>query len=344
MFTDIHFGEHGDDDVHNNYCLEFIGWFIEQAKERGCDCIAFLGDWHHSQVKIGSKTLNYSYDGLAQLNQCGLPVIFLIGNHDILYKDNRSVHSIPFAHTFSNITVVNQIERVGDSVFVPWVTPGDDLAPAHAPDVKYVFGHFEFPGFWMNEAYIMPDNPKAIHAEDFGTPEYVLSGHYHKRQMQRIKNTSVVYIGNPFPHDYSDAGDRERGMAILDLSEYCSRPLSFIDWPGMPTYDRVTLTHIMENPEKFSSRATIKIIPEGEMSIDERDEIRKVLTESMGIQNVAFEPVETKEYLELAEAEEGKEMSMDERVISFLQIQDWKGVSSTSERMIELYIKADIIS
>ena len=59
-------------------------------------------------------------------------------------------------------------------------------------------------------------------------PEYVFSGHFHKRQ---YKN-NIHYIGNAFPHNYADAGDWERGAMFLTWGE---EP-SYVNWPDCPKY------------------------------------------------------------------------------------------------------------
>ena len=63
-FTDIHFGMKNNARQHNIDCENFVKWFIEQAKERGCETCFFLGDWHHQRSAINISTLNYSISNL----------------------------------------------------------------------------------------------------------------------------------------------------------------------------------------------------------------------------------------------------------------------------------------
>ena len=37
VFTDIHFGLKGNSRVHNDDCEEFIDWYIQTAKDNGCE-------------------------------------------------------------------------------------------------------------------------------------------------------------------------------------------------------------------------------------------------------------------------------------------------------------------
>ena len=341
VFTDIHFGEHQDSKAHNEMCIEFIEWFITQAKDQGADKIIFMGDWHHNQSRIGSETLNYSYKGCQLLNDSGLDTFFIIGNHDILYKDTRQIHSLPFLSDFPNIIEVNDAQSYDDVsgkkwLMVPWVTPNDDLSEHLQTNYDYVFGHFEFPGFMMNEMYKMPDRVGKMKADVFTKPKFVFSGHFHKRQSYKVKGGATVwYVGNAFPHNMSDAGDRDRGMMILDQS---IDDVSFINWPDMPTYDKVKLSELLENPDNYGSRATVKVIQDIVLNETERDEMRTALTETVGIGRVSIDPAQPEEFKEL-EIDHTEKETLNEKVEQFLSEQDWNSIieGSSSERMITLY-------
>jgi len=68
----------------------------------------------------------------------------------------------------------------------------------------------------------------------------VFSGHFHKRQVKG----NIHYIGNSFPHNYSDAWDDERGMVVLDR-ENDGEP-QYIDWPNCPKYRTVKLSELLD--------------------------------------------------------------------------------------------------
>ena len=46
VFTDIHLGLKSNSRLHLQDCEEFVDWFIQQAKENGCETGIFCGDWH----------------------------------------------------------------------------------------------------------------------------------------------------------------------------------------------------------------------------------------------------------------------------------------------------------
>ncbi len=271
MFTDIHFDEHNGSDVHNEYCLEFIDWFLEQSED--CDALCFGGDWHHFRPKVNAATLLPSFQAVKKLADTGKTIYWIIGNHDLPFLDKRSPHSLPFLEAFPNIVIIDKPTLVDDTLFVPWVIPSDDIKEIVSIPARYVFGHFEFPGFMMNQNYAMEAHEGMLSHEDFSGPEYIFSGHYHGRQVKTIRKTEVHYIGNAFPHSFSDANDTDRGMMIL---EHGGKP-KYINWPNMPTYHKLNMSEF--EGQSFGPRAKIIIQDDVGLSGDERDNIRDLMME-----------------------------------------------------------------
>ena len=121
-----------------------------------------------------------------------------------------------------------------DVAIIPWLV-GDEHKQVAKMDVKYMFGHFELPYFKMNAMVEMPDHG-GINDQMLSGPEYVFSGHFHKRQ---YKN-NIHYIGNAFPHNYADVDDDERGAMFLTWGE---EP-QYVNWTECPKYRVLSLIHI----------------------------------------------------------------------------------------------------
>lgn len=285
-FSDIHFGEHGNSEQHNLQCLDFIDWFIEQSAD--CDVLLFGGDWHHHRTNVGAGTLMYSYEGVRRLAATGKEIWFIIGNHDLPDYDRRANHSVPWVHSFKNIRVIDTPQTVGNFLLVPWLTMGDDLDKLKKSPADYAFGHFEFGGFVMNEAYNMPFRTDHLQADDLQKFAYVFAGHFHKRQSRKLKSGTIVdYIGNPFPHSFSDVGDRDRGMMVLTNG---GKP-EYRNWPAMPTFDRILASKIDEALPLLSKRSTVEVILDIEMGPTERDKLRQYLSEEVGVHSAAITPL-----------------------------------------------------
>ena len=205
VFTDLHIGLKGNSSTHLKDCEEFIDWFIAQAQLQNCDTAIFMGDWHNNRNSINLITLDTSIKCLEKLGAAFDQFFWFPGNHDLFYKDRRDIHSSAFGRHIPGVTVVDGVTTLDDVTLVPWLV-GDEWKAMEKLDSKYVFGHFELPKFFMNAMIQMPDHGE-LKAENFTKPDYVFSGHFHKRQ----QNGKVVYIGNAFPHNFSDSWDDARG-------------------------------------------------------------------------------------------------------------------------------------
>jgi len=240
-FTDIHFGLKSGSRTHNQDCEDFVTWFCETAKRENCETAIFLGDWHHNRSTTDVSTMNYTVSNLEKLSQSFEKVYFILGNHDLFYKDKREINSVEFMRLFPNVIPIKETLTEGGVTIMPWLV-GDEWKTVPKLKSRYVFGHFELPLFYMNAMVQMPDHGQ-LKGDDFVNQEYVFSGHFHKRQTKG----NITYIGNAFPHNYADAGDDDRGMMIL---EWGGKP-EYLTWDAQPIYRTYKLSQIIDTPEKL---------------------------------------------------------------------------------------------
>lgn len=329
--TDIHFGEKGNDRKHNEWCLEYIDWFLSVTDD--CDTLVFGGDWHHVPSNVGSETLKYSYEATRRLFKSGKKLFFVLGNHDLMLKNSRSTFSIPWLESFPNIEIVNEIKQVGDTLLVPWLVPGDDLSLIRQTNARYVMGHFEFGGFAMNESYLMPHVDGHLAAEEIEGPEYVFAGHFHGRQFKTMKSgLNVHYTGNCFPHDFSDEGDTNRGCMILKNG---SAP-EYKNWPNMPTYLSVKLSQLDESLSNVNDRTTIKVIQDIDLSVSERDTLRSMMLEDIKVNSIKIETLPKQGESDIQYQAENETIS--EAVIRYLE--QIKEPDLNNGKLVDIYKKA----
>ena len=265
-FTDIHFGLKGNSRVHNDDCEAFVIWFIEQAKLHGCETCIFLGDWHHHRSATNVSTMNYTVSNMERLGKAFEKVYVIMGNHDLYYKDSRDIQSTEFGRFIPGITMVNEITQIDDVVMVPWLV-GNEWKKVGKMKCKYMFGHFELPNFFMNAMVEMPDTGE-LKGSDFVAQEYVFSGHFHKRQ---IKN-NIHYLGNPFPHNYADVDDDERGMMIF---EYGGKP-RYLNWPDCPKYRTIKLSELIDRKDEIiGSKTYLRVTLDIDISFEEASFIKE---------------------------------------------------------------------
>lgn len=287
-FTDIHFGNKNNSRLHNDDCERFIYWFIDQAKEAGCETCIFLGDWHHHRSSVNVSTLNYTVPNIKRLSEAFENVYMIMGNHDLYYREKREIHSIPYADLHDNVHIINDkmIERDGVAL-VPWLVE-EEWKKMSKLKSRYVFGHFELPHFKMNAMVTMPDHG-GLKAEDFTGPEYVFSGHFHKRQTLN----NIHYLGNPFPHNYADAWDDERGMMIL---EWDGEP-QYINWNGGPKYRTLPLSKLIDNPDYYLSENTYcRVTLDVPISYEEANFIKETFAKQYQLREIALMPSKKEEH------------------------------------------------
>jgi DNA repair exonuclease SbcCD nuclease subunit len=284
VFTDLHLGLKSNSTLHNEDCWNFVQWMVKKAKEEGCETCLFLGDYHNHRASINILTLNYSLKCLEHLNDNFEHVYFIPGNHDLYYRDRRDIQSVEFAKHLPRVTICNDWFTAGGVTIAPWLC-GDDHKRLATMSGRYLFGHFELPGYLMNAMVEMPDHGE-VRREDFNNFGQVYTGHFHKRQTKK----NITYIGNAFPHNYADAGDDERGMMILEWdqeSEYHA-------WPDQPTYRVYGLANLIDNaPALLAPKMHVRVNLDIEISYEEANYIKETFVGQYNLREMSLIPNKT---------------------------------------------------
>lgn len=327
VFTDLHYGAKSNSLQHNQDCADFIDWFVKKAKQEGCETCLFLGDYSHHRASINMQTLQFALRGLEKLNDNFDQVFLIPGNHDLYYRDRRDIHSFEWAAHLPNVTIVNDWFNQGDVVIAPWLV-GDDYKLLSDMRGKYLFGHFELPSFYMNAMIAMPDHGE-ISTDSVAGFERVFSGHFHKRQAKK----NVWYIGNAFPHTYSDAGDDARGMMVL---EWDTEP-QFHAWPDQPKYRVYKLSDVLENPAGLLlPNSHVRVHLDIAISYEEASFIREELVPKYNLREMSLIPI--KQSLFTTEEGEGNEIVFEsaEKII-LEEIQNIKSEFYDTKLLTEMY-------
>ena len=144
-----------------------------------------------------------------------------------------------------------------------------------------MFGHFEFKDFVVTGA-----THKLDHGPDgklFGKPTFIFSGHFHKRQVQG----NIIYIGNTFPSNYGDAGDADRGMAIVDTR---NDDVEFINWEGSPLYYKITLSSLSsEKPWEPRRGSKVRCLKDVDIGYQDAQNIKQAMIETYALREFVIE-------------------------------------------------------
>jgi len=322
-FTDIHFGNKNNSKQHNRDCSEFVDWFIEQSKD--CETCIFLGDWHHHRASVNVSTLNHSVENVGKLSRAFEHVYMIMGNHDLYYREKRDLNSLPYAGLFDNVTLVEDALVKDDVALIPWLV-GDEWKTLQKTKCRYMFGHFELPYFKMNAMVEMPDHG-GINAEHLLTPEYVFTGHFHKRQ----NKGNVHYLGSPFGHNYADTWDDDRGMMKLTWG---GTP-EYIDFDG-PRYRTVPLSRLIDEPDRILNsktycRATLDI----NISYEEASFIKETFSQQYSVREITLMPSKKEEH------------AQDWKVVDDIEVENvdqivYNSLNAVDSDMIDKKILVDI--
>lgn len=287
-FADIHFGRKNNSEQHNKDCLNYINWFCENVKnDPTIDAIIFLGDWHEQRSAINGLTLEYSYKAAKLLDELGLPIYFIVGNHDLYYRNNRNVYTTTFFKSLNNFILVDKMLEVKEfgkqgALICPYLFPEEYIEFRELINsYQVVFGHFEFKNYVVaGDTVVLEHGPDE---EDFNKPKRIFSGHFHKRQLGK----NIIYIGSTFPMDFSDANDPDRGMAIYDFD---LDKVEFKNWEECPTYIKTSLTKLLKSHKTIlKQNATVKCLVDKDISLEESTQLKEKFVSQYNLRELTFE-------------------------------------------------------
>ena len=295
MWTDSHLGLKNNSKQHNEDCLEFIIWMIAESKKEGIETCSFLGDFFHNRSTVNIETLNYGLKIMKLINDNFKHTYWISGNHDMFFRHSRDVTSTSIVDQFDNITFINEITTIDDCTFFPFLV-NDEWKTINNHKNTYAFGHFELPSFMLNSLIEMPDRGEMT-GEDLHY-EHVFSGHFHNRQTKTTSiGTKIHYIGNCFPHSFSDAWDDNRGICIL---EHGGKP-KFRSWDNAPKYRSFNMSDLLKHPDFYLDNKTFaKVTIDCDLSIEEITYIKETYTEFYKLRDfnlIPYKPSSTDEDL-----------------------------------------------
>lgn len=310
MFTDIHFGRRSNSKIHNQDCLDFIEWFCKKVKaDKTITHVAFLGDWFESRAAINIETMDYSYVGLQMLNSLGLPVYFVVGNHDLHRRTTRDVHSVRMFNELSNFKVIDHPIVEDGILFSPFLFDTEYADLVKYNDLWAWMGHFEFQNFIITGYNtIMEHGPSH---KSFSGPKRIFSGHFHKRQGQ----DNVQYIGNAFPMDFGDAGDYNRGMCTYSVKE---DKIEFADWSDCPKYYKTQLSEVLAETWRPLPKMKIKCVVDVEIGYQDAQDLREGMIDVYKLRDFILEEDRAAKQGVL----EGDNVTVKESLLNFTGIDD----------------------
>ena len=230
IITDQHFGARNDSIAFLDFFQKFYdNTFFPTLDASGIDTVLVLGDTFDRRKYVNFYALDRAkkmfFD---KLEERGITVYMLAGNHDTYYKNTNEVNSPDLLLTeYNNIEVIAEPKTINVNGFevcmLPWICPENytqSLDEIKNTTSTLCMGHLEIAGFAM---YRGMESHEGFSAETFSKFDLVFSGHYHHRSNDR----NIHYLGNPYELTWQDYND-PRGFHLFD---FATRQLNFIENP-----------------------------------------------------------------------------------------------------------------
>lgn len=257
IFTDSHL----DYDSGSKTYLEMMAAYFDQVlfphiDENGIDCVLFGGDFFNNRNSVTLNTIDYVTSRFIDEIEKRPKVkwFFILGNHDVCYKNTNRVHSLKIFSRVPNVTICQNetltIETAGkDFVLCPWINQEnhDDLVQSitelASPD-RYLLGHFEIIGMKMYKNAATCSH--GLDGDLFKTYAKVMSGHFHHPSV----SGNIQYLGATFHLNWQD----------------------YNDWRGFHTYDAKT-DKFEEHENEFSLFTALDYVDAKAMSDDRMSDL-----------------------------------------------------------------------
>ena len=228
IITDQHFGARKSSKFLHDFFKKFYDTvFFPYLEENNIKTVIDMGDTFDNRRSIDLWALEWAkenyYDRLQQL---GVTVHTIVGNHTAYYKNTNSVNSVGLLlKEYDNIKIYSEVEEVKldklKVLFVPWINQENEENTRKAiqkSKSKVAMGHLELNGFRAHRGHVMEDG---MNVDFFDKFDLVYSGHFHTRS----NNGKVFYLGNPYEMYWNDVNDT-RGFHIFDTETLEHTPIN----------------------------------------------------------------------------------------------------------------------
>ena len=246
MITDTHLGVRNNSiewlDIMREYFYDFFIPLLKKEKKEG-DFLVHVGDVFDSRHSLNLLVMN---EGMAIFEEISkiMPVVIILGNHDIYKKNSNDVNSVKILKWIPNIKVFEEPEVITVSgkkiLFMPWrAGHTEELECINSNPADFMFCHTEMQGLKFNKNTTIETGLELKELKKF---RKVYAGHIHFAQQKG----NFRMLGCPYPMTRSDMNN-EKGIWRLDLiteeEHYYPNTIS-------PKFIRVLFEKVLEMEEE----------------------------------------------------------------------------------------------
>lgn len=256
LLGDLHLGIRNNSiDWSSSQSSFLIDFFCKKIDDLGFDpkkdILIQEGDWFHNREHTNNRIWNDSlrvFEALSKKFPRGIYII--LGNHDVYYKDNNSIHSLkgiekifPNVHVFEKpeILTINEIHRF---LMLPWIEDEAKITKEVLNNVEladYIICHADIKSFKLNKWVKLHSGLDIKLLNKF---KRVWSGHIHIHQ----ENGNVLYTGTPYELDRGDRGN-VKGFHTLILPKTAEKDIEeiFTENTFSPRFIKVDAFELLEH-------------------------------------------------------------------------------------------------
>ena len=212
---DLHIGVKNDDPWIQNIQRDFIRQAIKYSVENGITQWLQTGDFGDTRRAITHKCLEFTREIVGMIDDAGIQMDVIIGNHDMHFKDRIHPNFCSEVLTqFSNVRVYDKPTTIDlDGLkfdMIPWICDENRQEIydfIKASESKYCMGHYELAGFYFYKGIESHGSDPAF----LSKYTKVFSGHFHTSSEAR----NILFIGTGYTITSGDENDT-RGFWVFD--------------------------------------------------------------------------------------------------------------------------------
>ena len=232
IFTDLHLGVKKDSALRLKEAVDSVEFCISTFLQNDVKTVVFGGDWFHNRSSINVLTLDTGIRLIAKLAEY-FDLWFVIGNHDLFFKQQSSVHSLQFLNLLKANPKIHLVESTTSVLlhgknfcFIPWlgelphVTHEYDYVVGHLDiDLRYYVNLYfqnriklenygEVYDFFSQSSLIDPFHQQsALPTEVIKTAKVENYSAYIDKFVRMVKPNGIVFSGHFHKHSETVIGD-----------------------------------------------------------------------------------------------------------------------------------------
>ena len=216
MITDTHLGVRNSSvewlEIMKEYFHNFFIPLLKKEKKEG-DFLIHLGDVFDSRHSLNLLVMNEGISIFEEISKI-MPIVIILGNHDIYKKNSNDVNSVKVLKWIPNITVLEEPQILTVSgkklLMMPWRAGHvEELECINNNPADFLFCHTEMQGLKFNKNTTIETGLDLSSIKNF---RKVYAGHIHFAQ----KKGNFRMLGCPYPMTRSDIKN-EKGIWCLDI-------------------------------------------------------------------------------------------------------------------------------